>query len=119
MNTRQLENDDGLLGTFLHEQFHWFAEARRQEVETAIARLCKLYPDVPIGAPEGAKSEFSTYLHLIICAFELEALQELIGADRARGTITTRPYYTWVYRQVLNQRSGIRQVLENCELSLP
>ena len=119
VNTRQIDNDDGCLGTFLHEQFHWYAAARTEQTESAINDFRELYPVVPSGLPEGAQSERSTYLHLIICTLEHDALRQLIGADRARKQITDRPYYSWVYQQVLSNSDSIRGVLERHQLTLP
>ena len=88
LNTRQLDDDDGFLGTFLHEQFHWYAEKELSRVEAAIGDLRRVWPDVPVGPPRGARSEFSSYLHLIICLWELDALAALIGLERATAERT-------------------------------
>ena len=33
---------------------------------------------------EGARDEFSTYLHLIVCYLEFSAMKELLGEPKAR-----------------------------------
>lgn len=119
LNTRQINNDDGCLGTFLHEQFHWYASKKPEQTEAAIAEFRDIYPKVPSVPPEGAKNEYSTYLHLIICTLELNALSQLIGDERARKQITERSYYTWVYQQALNDDGKIQAVLERHQLALP
>ena len=101
LNSRYLEDDLSQLATFLHEQFHWYAAERQGQVESAIAEFRVLFPDVPSGRA-GARSEYSTYLHLIICDLELGALQELVGDAKARSVLNRWHHYTWIYDQVLN-----------------
>lgn len=55
LNTRQLNDDDGFLGTFLHEQFHWYAEETKPAVKATIACLHTIWPEVPVGPPDGAQ----------------------------------------------------------------
>jgi hypothetical protein len=73
------------------------------EAATAAAfeDLRRLFPSVPTKLPEGARGQQSTYLHLIICYLELEAMSELLGVETARKQLATWPYYTWVYSTVL------------------
>lgn len=119
LNTRQLDDDDGFLGTFLHEQFHWYAEQELSTVEAAIVDLRAIWPEVPVGPPQGARSEFSSYLHLIICLWELDALTRLMGPERATAVIENRGYYTWIYEIVQEQGERIRAVLDDHQLQLP
>jgi hypothetical protein len=119
LNTRQLDSDEGQLGTFLHEQFHWFAVSKLPQVDAAIQDFRTMFPIVPTEAPEAAKDEYSTYLHLIICKLELDALRQLLGEDHALEVIAARPYYKWVYRQVRHDDGPIRDVIERHGLALP
>lgn len=119
LNTRQLKDDDGLLGTFLHEQFHWYAEQELRTVEAVVTDFRTIWPEVPIGPPQGARSEFSSYLHLIICLWELDALTKLIGPERATVVIQERGYYTWIYEKALEQGDRIRSLLADHQLRLP
>ena len=74
LNTRYLDDDTAQLATFVHEQFHWFLtdHVERAKTNAALTELRALYPTVPTAAPEGASSERSTYLHLIVCHLELQ-----------------------------------------------
>ena len=101
LNSRYLEDDLSQLATFLHEQFHWYASERQDQVESAIAEFRELFPDVPSGRA-GARNEYSTYLHLVICDLEFGAMQELVGDKEARSVLTRWQHYTWIYDQVLN-----------------
>lgn len=118
LNTRQIDEPDGFLGTFLHEQFHWAAEARRDQVKTAIEELRALFPTVPVGPPEGARDESSSYLHLIINTWELDALSLLLGEARARNVIARRGYYTWIYQQTLDDDGALRELIMRHGLAL-
>lgn len=119
LDTRQLDDDDGFLGTFLHEQFHWYAEQELSTVEAAVIDLRAIWPEVPVGPPQGARSEFSSYLHLIICLWELDALTTLIGPARATAVIEKRGYYTWIYQTVREQGGRIRVLANVHKLELP
>lgn len=118
LNTRQIDDPDGFLGTFLHEQFHWAAEAKRAQVDAAIEELRALFPAVPVGHPAGARDELSRYLHLIINTWELDVLSLLVGASRARAAIGRRGYYTWIYQQALYDDGALRDLLERHGLAL-
>jgi hypothetical protein len=57
---------DLLLSTYLHEQIHWFADENIENTHAAIAMLKQAFPKAPVGYPEGARDEESSYLHLIV-----------------------------------------------------
>ncbi len=120
LNTRYLDDDIAQLGTFLHEQFHWFLDDHVPDdlVEAAIAELKALFPNAPDAPPEGARGSRSTYLHLIVCALELEALASLVGRSRAREQLSEWEHYTWVYRTVLNHTQGILDVMTKAGIPL-
>ena len=113
LNTQYLDDDDAQLATLIHEQLHWFITDHVSEVatEAAVEDLRKLFPRVPTKLPEGARGERSTYLHLIICYLELEAMSELLGAATAQKQLATWPYYTWVYSTVLADTKRIREIV--------
>jgi hypothetical protein len=117
LNSRYLDDDLGQLATFLHEQFHWYAAERQNQVASAVAEFRKLFPDVPSGRA-GARDDYSTYLHLIICDLELAAMQELVGDSEARATLGRWQHYTWIYDQVLNN-TAIRAINKRNELLPP
>ena len=117
LNSGYLDDDLSQLATFLHEQFHWYAAERQGQVDSAIAEFRELFPDVPSGRA-GARDEYSTYLHLIICDLELAAMQKLVGDSRARGTLSRWQHYTWIYEQVLNN-PAVRAVNEKNGLTPP
>ncbi|WP_282608165.1 hypothetical protein [Pelagibius sp. Alg239-R121] len=119
LNTRHLDDDELQLATFLHEQVHWFCSEKEEAVDAAIADLKLLYPEVPVGAPQGARDKYSVYLHLIVNLLELDALERLLGQKKAKAVIARKDYYLWIYDKVLQERAKIRPVLREHGLELP
>ncbi len=101
LNARYLDDDDSQLATFLHEQFHWYAADKQQQVDAAVQEFKQMFPTVPSGRA-GARNEYSTYLHLIVCDLELASLEDLLGNARALEVISGWQHYTWIYSEVLN-----------------
>lgn len=114
LSTRHLRDDELLLATFVHEQLHWHVAARGEALARARADLAKLFPEVPVGYPEGAQDQRSTYLHLVVCYLEYHALIGLLGELRARWVIEfwTHDHYTWVYRTLLERGRDIGRIVE-------
>ena len=112
LNTRTTD-DARVLSTFVHEQFHWWIEEGTEGMgfDAAIEEFRSIYPEVPVGYPDGARSEFSTYLHLVVCHMEYQAMSILMGEDTARQVIGRMTHYQWIYDRVLND-SRVREVAE-------
>jgi len=112
LNTQHIGRERLLLSTFIHEQLHWYAEAHQLAVNEAIPTLREEFPTVPVGYPEGARSEYSTYLHLIVCYLEYSALQDLLGLSEAADVIRywTKQHYRWIYRIVLERQELLAAV---------
>ena len=108
------DDDDAQLAVFLHEQLHWYVMRDQQRLGKTIAAFRQLFPEVPSGRA-GARDEQSTYLHLVVCDLELQAMTRLVGEEKARAVIEGWSHYTWIYEQVLanpevrriNQRLGM------------
>src|ERR1051325_322669 len=73
LHTRHLKDDELLLSTFVHEQSHWLLTQNDKNAGEAIKELRVMFPKVPVGFPEGADDEASTYLHLIVIYLEYSA----------------------------------------------
>ena len=119
LNTRFVDDDRKQLAMFLHEQFHWYTFERGDQMGAAMAEVRERFPTVPVGKPEGAHSEFSTYIHLVVCYLELQAVTELQGESFARASLAANENYTWIYEQVLSDDGFIKGVLQRHGLSLP
>jgi hypothetical protein len=102
LHARHLGDPNGLLATFLHEQFHWWIDGHREALDAAIGELRTIFDDVPVGGSEGARSEYSSYLHLVVCHLEAQAMTLLRGEATARRILDANAHYTWIYDQVLN-----------------
>ncbi len=109
LNCNYLDNDLKQLSNFLHEQFHWLEEAQRESREKAINEFKKIYPDVPVKGREGARSRYSSYLHLIVCDLEFQAMTTVVGEQKARQILSEWNHYQWIYDKVLND-GRVREV---------
>ncbi len=118
VNTDPLDDDAAQLATLLHEQFHWFRSGRMQGLDAALADLREIFPEVPSGGSTGARNERSTYLHLVICDLEFQALSKLLGEEEARRVLSGFRHYTWIYEQVLGN-PAVRRTHERHGLLVP
>jgi hypothetical protein len=116
LNTK--EDGDVLLATFVHEQIHWFLSDNYERTEKAKSALKAIYPKVPVGSPDGARSKESTYLHLIVTYLEYEALKELAGEARAKEVFKEKRYYRWIYKTVLTDHLRIKEIVEENKLRI-
>jgi hypothetical protein len=114
-------SDDLLLSTYIHEQLHWYLVAHRSDTEAAEAELRKIYPKVPVGPPDGAEDEESTYLHLVDCYLEMLADRQLMGRERAANVMRfwSEHHYRWVYKAVVENESRIAAVIQREHLQIP
>ena len=118
LNTRFLNSDDELLSSYLHEQLHWHLRNHHRQTEEAIGRLRILYPRVPVGMPEGAETEYSTYGHLVDCYLEIQADRKLIGAERTIAAINHKGHYTWIYDTIFRDEVKIAAIVERNGLGI-
>jgi hypothetical protein len=114
LHTRHLDDDGLLLSTFLHEQLHWFLVARPEARDAAVAELRERFPALPVGYPDGASDEQSSYEHLIVNHLERLAVRAVLGEDQAERTqaFWRGDHYRALY--VLEQTDGdeIHAILE-------
>lgn len=112
LNVRFADSPDELLSSFVHEQLHWYLRDHDSQQKAAIAELRQMYPNAPVGLPEGADSAYSTYGHLVDCYLEIVADRELIGPKRTDEVIKNKPWYTWIYKTILRDEGKIRAVVQ-------
>jgi hypothetical protein len=118
IHTRHLGQDTLLLSTFIHEQLHWFLDSKPGATRAAVADLEKLFPEVPVGFPDGARSRQSTYEHLLLTYLERAVLVRVVGKAEASGAMQfwTTDHYRWVYRTMLDRNDEIGSVVRRHEL---
>jgi hypothetical protein len=120
LNTRNLGSDEQLLSAFVHEQLHWHLDAHKKETDEAVSDLRRLFPKVPVGYPDGAATEGSTYEHLVDCFLELQADRDILGKERADAAIQAigRDHYRRVYSTVLRNEQAIAIIVRRHHLDV-
>ena len=118
LNVRFADSPDELLSSYVHEQLHWYLREHDAQQKAAIAELRQMYPNAPVGLPEGADSAYSTYGHLVDCYLEIEADRELLGAKRTNEVIKNKPWYTWIYSTILRDEQKISDVVDEHNLRI-
>jgi hypothetical protein len=121
LHTRHLKQDVLLLSTFVHEQLHWFLHDRPEATAAAVRDLEKLFPEVPVGFPEGADSRQSTYEHLLVTCLERQALEQLVGKKETERAMAfwEGDHYRWIYRTMRERRKAIGKILKRHGLHNP
>jgi hypothetical protein len=118
LNVRFADAPDDLLSSYIHEQLHWYLRDHDSQQKAAISELRRMYPNAPVGLPEGAESAYSTYGHLIDCYLEIEADRQLIGPERTVTTIRNKGHYTWIYETIFRDETKIAVVVDEHQLRL-
>ena len=105
-NLRFLDNDDRALSAYVHEQAHWLLERHRGQVREMLPQLIRLYPNIDITPPHGDGNQGTSYIHLVVLMLEWHALEDLIGADRARSVMEFKrqDHYKDLYATVMDHR---------------
>lgn len=111
LNTKYLNNDKEVLSIFIHEQLHWFEHLHQDSIKNAITNLKEIYTDVPVGFPNGARSEESTYLHLIICWLEYYELKLVVRESEAKNIIEQHDHYLWIFQTVIDDYSQLEEII--------
>jgi len=112
LNARFADVPDDLLSSYIHEQLHWYLRDHDAQQKAAISELQRMYPNAPVGLPEGADTAYSTYGHLVDCYLEIEADRQLIGPERTLTTIRNKGHYTWIYATILHDEPKIAAVVD-------
>jgi hypothetical protein len=113
LSTGNLGRDDHMLSEFIHEQIHWHEEAKPRQREAAIKELQAAFPALPSRPPEGARDRYSSYLHVIVCYLEYQAMKTLIGNTGARSVFEywAGHHYKAIYRMVLDREKDIGAII--------
>jgi len=114
-NLRFLDNDDRALSAYVHEQAHWLLmEHHRLQARDMLAELLRLFPNIDTAPPYGDGNVNTSYLHLVVLMLEWQALETLIGGERARAVIDFKrgDHYKALYTTVIDHRKEMESFLK-------
>jgi hypothetical protein len=114
LNLRFLDNDDLTLSAYVHEQGHWvLMERHRGENPALFEDLQRTFPNMETRVPEGDGQLRSSYFHIAVCMLEWQAMEDLVGLERARKVIEWKQgdHYKAIYTTLLNHREQAEGVL--------
>jgi hypothetical protein len=114
-NLRFLDNDDRALSAYVHEQAHWLLmKHHRLQAREMLSELISIYPNIEIAPPNGDGNQGTSYLHLVVLMLEWQALEELIGVDRARAVMEFKrtDHYRSLYATVMDHRQQMEGFLK-------
>jgi hypothetical protein len=114
LNLRFLENDDLALSAYVHEQGHWLLSQHRGELNSILNDLLTRFPGLEPRFPEGSGDVRDTYFHIVVCMLEWQAMEQLIGVDRARDVIEWKrgDHYKGIYRTILERRDAVEGIMK-------
>lgn len=117
LNT-ELYDPAAILCEYLHEQMHWYLTKLKVADDGAplIVELKRRYPAAPVGVPEGANDEYSTYLHLLVNWLEIEAASVFVDRDRVEEIARNKRYYRWMYRTVLSDWRSLEELYRSYDV---
>ena len=100
-----VREDLPLLSMYLHEQMHWYltwySHLHTPQWRQLLGQLRERYPKIPASGADGARDEFSTYLHLLVNWLEVETVSMFMGRDRVVQHVLALPFYRWIYKTVI------------------
>jgi hypothetical protein len=114
LNVRFLDNDDRALSVYLHEQGHWvLMERHRGHNQALLEDLQRTFPDLHYEQPQGDGELRSSYFHIAVCMLEWQAMERLVGVERARQVIEWEQtdHYSAIYAILLNHRDQVQNLL--------
>lgn len=114
LNLRFLDNDDLALSAYVHEQAHWLMMDRlRLDNPQLLEDLRRAFRSLDFRVPEGDGELRTSYFHIAVCMLEWQAMEALVGLDRARKVIEWKQgdHYKSIYAIVLNERATVESIL--------
>lgn len=114
LNLRFVDNDDLALSAYVHEQGHWYLMERHRPGNPKLFEdLQRSFPNLDYRAPGGDGELRSSYFHIAVCMLEWQAMEELVGPERARKVIEwkQKDHYKAIYAILLGHREQVESVL--------
>jgi hypothetical protein len=114
LNGRFLDNDDRALSQYVHEQGHWVLGRHQRDLPDLYRQLTSAFPSIPTEPPQGSGGTQDSYFHLAVITLEWQALEELIGGERALAVerFKQTDHYMALYATVLENRSTMEAILK-------
>ncbi|ABS62210.1 conserved hypothetical protein [Parvibaculum lavamentivorans DS-1] len=113
LNT-MIRGEEQLLCTYLHEQMHWYVTwysyANRPGWQAISEAIKHMMPSVPVQFPQGAHTEASSYLHIIINWLEVEVAAALLGRAEAMKLAAENFVYSGIYELVLQDWNNLESL---------
>jgi len=114
-NLRFLDNDDRALSAYVHEQAHWLLmERHRGQAREMLPDLLRMFPNIDVTPPHGDGNQGTSYVHLVVLMLEWQALEDLIGVERARAVMEFKrqDHYKDLYATVMDHRREMEGFLK-------
>jgi hypothetical protein len=114
LNLRFLDNNDLALSAYVHEQGHWvLTESHRADNPALFEDLQRAFPNMETHVPDGDGELRSSYFHIAVCMLEWQAMEGLVGPERARKAIEWKQadHYKAIYSTLLNHWEQVESVL--------
>ena len=96
-----------LLCSYLHEQMHWYvtwySHANSSGWRAIFREIGEMFPSVPVAFPQGAHTEASSYLHVIVNWLEVESASYLLGRAASEEIASKNFVYSGIYALVLEK----------------
>ncbi len=117
LNTKYARTPNKLMASFLHQQFHWWANGHPKQVRAAIADFEKIYKDNP---GRNAEDRKHYYLHLVVNYLEFRCMGKLIGYHQTHRVqqemLKIEDHYSWAYSKIYRNPTQIRTILRKHNL---
>ena len=112
LNGRFLDDDDRALSQYVHEQGHWVLGRRLRDLNDLLRELTAAFPSIPTDYPAGSGGVQDSYFHIPVILLEWQALEELIGPERALAVMMfmQTDHYTALYALVLKNRARVERI---------
>ena len=119
LNMRFLDDDDLALSAYVHEQAHWVLTERHSgNTKELFEDLEKTFPNLDYHVPEGDGELRSSYFHIAVCMLEWQAMEELVGPQRALREMEwkQKDHYKAIYALVLASREQVEKILRRHDI---
>lgn len=120
LNLLHLDDDDRALGVYVHEQAHWLLMERHRGKPRGemLPELKLIYPKLKFEPPDGDGNEGTSYIHLVVLMLEWQALEDLIGNDRARSVMNfgRQHNYKALFATVIDNRKQMEEFLKRYDV---